>query len=342
MKALRFHDRRDLRLEDLPKPTPGPGEVLLQVTDAGLSQTQVNEFMEGPFIITQDVHPLTGFSGPIIPCQEYGGIIDEVGPGVDPTLVGTQVAALPAISCGSCSNCEEGKDQVCEALAYRGVLGADGGFCEYSLVGADSIIPVADRDQLSFIEPLLLGVHSSKRFTMPKDNRAFIIGAGAVGCAIAAVWQDCLGIDVTIHDLLPSRVARAAAMGLNATSEVPEPGQYAAVVDAAGKDPAHGIDALLQAIDLCRPGGAIVALGAYFSPQEFMSMPIVFSERSIVTSFAYNTSDVEDFMIWRDKLDCDFSALVSRVPLDRLVEDGYYQAELDRDSFTRIVTSVAG
>lgn len=342
VQALRFYDRRDLRLEEVPTPEPGRGQVQVKVTDAGLSQTQVNEFMEGPFIITQDEHPATGKSGPIIPCQEFGGLISAVGEGVSEAMIGKQVAVLPGISCGTCRNCAEGKDNVCDVLAYRGIVGADGGFCEYVVAGADEIVEIDDKNMLTFVEPLLLGVHASKRFIPPADGKVLILGAGAVGCALGAVWQDCLGLDVAIYDLLPERVARANDMGLKGLSEPPPPGDYSIVAEAAGKDPSHDSDALVMATDLCRPGGSVVALGSYFSPQEFMTMPLIFSERSIVSSFAYAKADVEDFDVWKDKLDCDFDALVSRTPLDRLVEDGYYQAELDRGAFTRIVTSIEG
>lgn len=338
MKALRFHDRRDIRLEDIPIPEPGPGQVRMKVTDAGLSQTQIGEFMEGPFIITQDTHPMTGFSGPIIPCQEYGGVVDKVGQHVDPALVGTQAAALPLISCGACRNCQVGRNNVCATLAYRGVLGADGGFCDYSIVDADQLFPVTDPVLLNFVEPLLIGVHSSKRIQHLDWENALVIGAGAVGCALAAVWQDCIGADVTVFDLLPNRLARAQAMGLTTTSDEPEPAGYDIVVDAAGKEVVHDRDALVEAIDYCRPGGTVVSLGTYFSTLSFAPAGLTIPERSIISSFAYDDTDVDDLSNWIGKLTCDFSQLTTEVSLDRLIEDGYYQAEVDKDAFTRIVT----
>lgn len=339
MKALRFHDRRDIRLEDLPTPEPGPGEVAVRVTEAGLSQTQIGEFMEGPFIITQDTHPLTGFSGPIIPCQEYGGVVEAIGPGVSPDLLGRQVAVLPAITCGECLNCLAGKDNVCEKLAYRGVLGADGGFCEISISDADKVVPVDEQSTLSFVEPILLGIHSAKRLDSRHAGRALVIGAGAVGCALGAVWQDCAGIEVTMYDVLRPRLDRAGAMGLAITHELPEAGEFDLVVDAAGKDLVHD-DALTTAVEICRPGGTVVGIGSYFSPVEFVPASWSLAEKTLQSSFAYASGDVADLSTWMDKLDVDFGHLTTHVPLDRLVEDGYYQAELDKGSFTRIVTSV--
>jgi len=315
MKAWRFHNRRDLRFEDLPMPQPGQGEVLLRVTDAGLSQTQIAEFMEGPFIISKDRHPRTGFEGPIIPCQEYGGIVEAVGEGVSDSLVGAQMAALPLVHCGTCRPCRTGRENLCETLAYRGLLGADGGFCAYSVVHESQLFPVEDPSMLNFIEPILVGIHSLKRANTLGAERVLVQGAGAVGCAVAAVWQDCGGLNVDVFDLLPNRCERAAAMGLSVLDAEPEVGAYDVVVEAAGKDLQHGRTALLEAFDYTASGGTVLSLGTYFSPISFVPMTLTIPERN------------------------DFGALTTFVPLEELVESGYYQAEVDKDEFTRIITA---
>lgn len=320
-------------------PEPGVGEVLLRVTDAGLSQTQISEFMEGPFIMSQDLHPMTGFEGPIIPCQEYGGVVESVGPDGDSSLIGRQMAVLPLISCGSCRSCQAGRQNVCDTLAYRGVLGADGGFCEYSVVRESELFPVSDATLLNFVEPLLVGVHAARRSDLRSGDRVLVLGAGAVGCALAAVWQDCLGLDVVLHDLLPERANRAERMGLTSIPSEPDTASFDVVVDAAGKDLTHGRDAFVEAIDLVRPGGTVVGIGSYFSPVTLVPTSIVIPERSVISSFAYDHSDVEALTTWIDKLTCDFAAITEYVALENLVEDGYYRSEVDKGGFTRVVTS---
>lgn len=338
MKALRFHDRRDIRLEEVPTPEPGEGEVRVRVTNAGLSQTQIGEFMEGPFLISQDEHPRTGFSGPIVPCQEFGGVVDAVGIGVSPERVGEQVAVLPLLSCGVCDACAAGRANICSTLAYRGLVGADGGFAEYVVAAEADLFPVAEEHMLNFVEPLLVGVHAFKRLGGRAAGSVLVIGAGAVGCSVAAVWQDCCGLDVTVHDILPRRLERAAAMGLTTAASV-DAGTFDVVVDAAGKDVMHNTAALVDALAAVRPGGTVVAIGSYFSPVSLLPTDIVFAERDVLSSFAYDQSDVEDLATWIDKISSDFTALTTSVTLDRLVEDGYYQAEIDKDAFTRIVVS---
>lgn len=338
MQALRFHDRRDIRLEDVPLPEPARGEARVRVTNAGLSQTQISEFMEGPYLISQERHPLTGFSGPIIPCQEFGGEIDAVGAGVDQALVGTQVAVLPLLSCGRCRNCQQGRPNICDTLAYRGVVGADGGFAEYAVADLESLFPVTDHELLNFIEPILIGIHAIKRLRRFPSDPVVVFGAGAVGCALAAVWQDCAGADVVVHDLLPGRMERARSMGLRTVDDVPA-GSFEVAVDAAGKDVMHNSAALVDAIGASRTGGTVISIGSYFSPLSITATDLVFAERDMITSFAYDHSDVSDLEVWIDKLTCDFSALTTEVRLDRLVEDGYYQAEIDKDAFTRIVVN---
>lgn len=344
MLALLFHGRRDIRLQTLARPEPAAGEVLIQVTDAGLSQTQVNEFMEGPFIINQAPHPRTGIGAPLIPCQEYGGLVVGLGAGVPAGLLGQQVAVLPLDACGTCERCMAGQHNLCSGLAYRGLVGAHGGFCGYSAVPADAVFPVPRPDLLTMVEPLLLGVHSLRRLPFSAQGlRVLVLGAGAVGCAVAAVWKFVGGAQVVIHDRLQQRLERSQAMGFEVCAEPAAQGAgFDVVIDAAGKDPVAERQALEIAYDLCRPGGTVVTVGSYFSPVTMVPMAQLVLEKTTLPSFAYDPGDVRALADWLPRIDCSFEPLIRRLRLDQLVEHGYYEAELDKSSFTRLVCSEHG
>lgn len=345
MLALRYHGRRDIRLETLPRPTPAPGEVLLRVTDAGLSQTQINEFMEGPFIINAAPHPRTGVASPLIPCQEYGGTVEAVGPGVDASLLGRQLAVLPLDACGQCDRCRAGQANLCSTLAYRGLVGLHGGFCGWSAVPASATLAVPDgrRDLLTFIEPLLVGVHSMRRQHGPLAGaRVLVVGAGAVGCALAAVWQQLADARVSVYDRLPARLARSAETGLATCDDPAAQPAFDIVVDAAGKDTLAERQALEQAYDWVRPGGVVVTVGTYFSPLSMVPVGQLVTEKTTLPSFAYDHADVAVLAEALPRLTVRFDALIQRLRLDQMVEHGYYEAELDKSRFTRIVCSVDG
>ena len=82
MKALRWHNREDVRVDDVPCPTPSPGGVLIKVTFSGICGSEVHEYVAGPVFIPLDPHPLTGQAAPQTLGHEFGGEITEVGQGV--------------------------------------------------------------------------------------------------------------------------------------------------------------------------------------------------------------------------------------------------------------------
>jgi len=343
MLALRYHGRRDIRFETLERPVPKPGEVLIQVTDAGLSQTQINEFMEGPLVINTAPHPRTGIGVPIIPCQEYGGTVTAVGAGVDHAHIGRMVAVLPLDGCGTCERCLAGQPNLCVQLVYRGLVGAHGGFCGYSAVPLDATFEVERKDLLTFVEPLLVGIHAMRRMPVVLVGaRVLVIGAGAVGCAVAAAWQQLAHAQVVVHDRLPERLARCAETGLKTVSNLTAAGPFDIVIDAAGKDALAGRQALEAAYDLVRPGGIVVAMGSYFSPISTVPVMQLVTEKSTLPSFAYDPADVAALRAALPAITLRFDPLIQRLKLEQLVEHGYYEAELDKSRFTRIVCSVDG
>jgi len=338
--ALRYYDMRDIRLEQIPKPEVKDGEVLIKVTDAGMSQTQINEFVEGPFIINRTTHALTGKKIPLIPCQEYGGIIEKVGGKVSETLVGEQVAVLPLVSCGKCRYCLDGRENLCDMLAYHGLIGLDGGFCEYSTVSAHNIIPVADRSMLTFIEPILVAIHAANRYETHdslKNKKVLILGAGAIGISMAAVWRDCYGAEITLNDILPYRMKLAEKAGLNIVQKAMIGHGYDIVVDAAGMDTLVDKPAIIEGTEYLKKGGILLNLGTYFHPVSFVPSSMLISEQVLCESLMYSSSDSKMLPDILKTIKMDFSVFIEEAPLKDIIEKGYYRAEVDKDGFTRIV-----
>ena len=98
-----MHGREDIRIEDVPEPTPGPGELLLEVGAAGVCGTDAAEFYEGPKLFPiPGPDPRTGQRGPMIPGHEFGGRVVGIGEGVEGFSEGDLVASGAGISCGVC------------------------------------------------------------------------------------------------------------------------------------------------------------------------------------------------------------------------------------------------
>ncbi|MBM3677927.1 MAG: butanediol dehydrogenase, partial [Actinobacteria bacterium] len=131
MRAARFHGRRDLRLEEIPEPAPGPGDVLLRVLYAGICGTDVHELEHGPiFTPGSTPHPLTGVVNPVVLGHELSGEVVAVGEEVTRVRAGDLVAVYPLETCGACPACAAGATNLCPLRAGHGLARGHGAFAE--------------------------------------------------------------------------------------------------------------------------------------------------------------------------------------------------------------------
>jgi NADPH:quinone reductase-like Zn-dependent oxidoreductase len=129
MRAARFHTHGGpeiLRIEDVPTPVPGPGEVLLRVRAAALNHLDLWVRRGLPIETTM----------PHVGGSDVAGVVEAVGEGVDAGRVGERVVVNPSLACGRCRECARGEESMC--ARYR-ILGehTDGGFAEFVAVEAD-------------------------------------------------------------------------------------------------------------------------------------------------------------------------------------------------------------
>jgi (R,R)-butanediol dehydrogenase/meso-butanediol dehydrogenase/diacetyl reductase len=334
MKALKFYTQRDIRIEDIEIPKVGDDDVLVKVTDAGISQTQINEFVEGPFLIDKV----------LIPSQEYGGKVVDVGKNVDKNLIGKQVAILPLVSCGKCEYCLDGKENFCDEMKYHGLLGLDGGFCEYSVVNKNNIFEVEKKELLTFIEPILVGIHSANiylsLFKSLKNKKVLILGAGAVGISVAAVYRDYFSSDVYINDLLPLRLKRAKQAGFKTLQKNELKREFDLVIDAAGMDTLVDNPAVIEGFNYLKKGEVLINIGTYFHNVSFIPSSILINEHKLLESIIYNSKDVKILKDVVESISIDFNHFIEYEDFDNIVEGVYYRSEADKDSFTRLVVRI--
>jgi (R,R)-butanediol dehydrogenase/meso-butanediol dehydrogenase/diacetyl reductase len=95
MSAARYHGVRDVRIDELPDPTPGEGQVLLRVAHNGICGSDLHEYYSAPTFIPTEPHPQTGVCAPVVLGHEFSGTVTAVGTGVDEAMVGRNVAARP-------------------------------------------------------------------------------------------------------------------------------------------------------------------------------------------------------------------------------------------------------
>jgi (R,R)-butanediol dehydrogenase / meso-butanediol dehydrogenase / diacetyl reductase len=138
MRAARWHGHEDVRVEDVPVPRAGPGELLLKVSWSGICGSGVDEYLHGPVIIpTETPNGLTGRIAPLVLGNEFVGSVAAIGEGVAQFGVGERVAPEPVLFCGLCFYCRRHDYALCVNWAMLGLHG-DGGLAEYAVVPAFS------------------------------------------------------------------------------------------------------------------------------------------------------------------------------------------------------------
>ncbi len=178
MKAWVLHGIGDLRPEEVEKPVPAKGEVLIRVKAAGICGSDIPRICQNG-----------AWSHPLIPGHEFSGVGAEVGEAADASWLGRRAGIYPLIPCGSCMTCRRGYYEMCRNYSYIGSR-RDGAFAEYVTVPTGNLLPLPDRiafEEAAMLEPLAVAVHAMRRGGLSAEDTAVICGAGTVGLLLAMV-----------------------------------------------------------------------------------------------------------------------------------------------------------
>lgn len=180
MRAAVFHGIEQIKNEDVPRPEPGRGEILLKVGAAGICGTDLRIYGNGHHRIPEGTTRILG--------HELAGEIVEVGQAVPDLKPGMRVGIAPNIGCGVCAQCVAGWTNLCQDYRAFGIS-LDGAFAEYMLVSADAIKQgniVAIPESLPFAEaalaePLSCCFNGQEAVNLGLDDVVLIVGAGPIG-----------------------------------------------------------------------------------------------------------------------------------------------------------------
>ena len=226
MKAIRWHAREDVRLDEIPEPRLSrPDELLLRVLFCGVCGTDVEEYRRGPTVVPATrPHPLTGRVAPITLGHEFCGEVLAAGSDVAGFRPGDVVAVEGSMHCGDCFWCLRGELQLCRYLAQYG-LSADGGLAELCVVRARTCLlmpPSADPKLGALLEPLSVAVRSVRRSNIVPGGTITVFGGGPIGLLVVEVaraWGASRAVVVEPH---PGRRALALRIG---ASEAMDPSE---------------------------------------------------------------------------------------------------------------------
>jgi L-iditol 2-dehydrogenase len=237
VRALIYYGPGDLRVEEVPPPEPGPGDVLVQVEVALTDGTDAKAFRRG--------HPLLLEEAPSPFGHEFCGV---------DVATGRRVVAANSAPCGECAPCRRGEQTLCENL--RPFL--NGAYAEYLLVPAEiaevNLLRVPDglpAQVAALVEPLACCLRGVERAEVATGDRVAILGAGPIGLMLAACVADAGGRAELVGGR-PERRALAPLFG----GEAGEGERADIVIEAAGT-----AGAWARALELVGPGGTVVYFG---------------------------------------------------------------------------------
>lgn len=224
MRAARYYGREDIRVEDVEVAACGEGQVrvrrrphideknvklIAQVAPAyvGICGTDLHEYLVGPTFTPVTPHPLSRDTIPITLGHEFSGIVREIGPGVSQFEIGQHVVVLPQTSCGHCSACKNGAENVCESFGFIGLSGGGGGLSESVVVPQKAVMKLPDNVPLNvgaLVEPLAVAWHAIAAASLKPDSTVLVLGGGPIGLAVV----QCL-VALKTKKIIMSEVSKA-------------------------------------------------------------------------------------------------------------------------------------
>ena len=325
MKVSYWYNNRDIRIEEVPTPVPGPGEMLVKVISCGICGSDIVEWYRLP-------------RAPLVQGHEVGAEVVAVGGSVKGFKPGDRVFIAPKVPCGKCFYCVRGHFPQCTEVKER----LPGGFAEYILVprtlvenGTYLLPETVTYDQGTFIEPLACVVRAQRLAGIKKEDSVMVIGCGMAGLLHVklAKVKGCHVIAVDINQTKLDYAARSGAdLVIDAAGDVAgrliaETGKKADVVLLC--------TAAQQALEQtwkCVDNGGVIVLFAVPGPDKNVVVPVNdfwMKEITILTSYYCGPPDIAEAMRLIESGDIVVDDLIThRLALDdiargfRLVSDG--------------------
>jgi L-iditol 2-dehydrogenase len=344
MLAAVYRGVNDVRLETVPVPEIGPGEILLKVHTCGICGTDLKKIATG------------SHSAPRIFGHETSGTIAAVGRDVKNFSPGDRVMVFHHIPCGECYYCRNKTFAQCETYKKVGCTAgfepSGGGFAEYVRVmdwivrkGTVRIPDGTSFEQASFAEPVNTCLKGIERLAIRPGETVLVIGQGPIGILLSALAKRA-GARVITSDLYAQRLTISKAFGLNNSvdASVQDPVRFVREqTENRGADAsilAVGSNTLIRtAMDAVRPGGRVLLFAqTQRSDAIFDPAAVCMDEKSLIGSYSASI-DLQDesvrFVMHREM---DLEKLIShRFPLERAVEALNLAAHPQPDSMKIVI-----
>src|SRR6202165_1424438 len=344
MKAAVYRGVNDVRLEEVPVPEIGPGEILVRVHTCGICRTDLKKIATG------------SHSAPRIFGHETSGVVAKVGEGVRKFSVGERVVVFHHIPCGECYYCRHKPLEQCETYKKVGCTAgfepSGGGFAEYVRVmdwivekGTLRIPDGISFEQACFVEPVNTCIKGIETLRLEAGETALVIGQGPIGIILATLAKRA-GARVITSDLHPARLTIANSFGLNLTINASKSDAGKAVCEMTE---GRGADAVILAVggngmirpamDATRPGGRVLLFAQTVHGEATIDPAAVcVDEKTLLGSYSASVELQEESVRFVMDREMDLERLIShRFPLQSSVEALNLAAHPQPDSMKIVI-----
>jgi len=344
MQAAVYRGVNDVRVETVPVPKIGPGELLVRVHTCGICGTDLKKIATG------------SHSSPRIFGHETAGVVAAIGKDVHDFTPGDRVVVFHHIPCGECFYCRHKTFAQCETYKKVGCTAgfepSGGGFAEYVRVmdwivrgGTVRIPDEVSFEQACFVEPVNTCMKGIERLQLHPDETVLVIGQGPIGIILGVLAQRA-GARVITSDLYPQRLTISKRFGLGQGVEASSADACTVVresTDGRGADAAivavGGNGLIRTALDAVRPGGRVL-LFAQTARGEATIDPasICVDEKTLLGSYSASVELQEESVSFVMSCEMDLQRLIShRFPLSRSVEALNLAAHPQPDSMKVVI-----
>ncbi len=331
MRAVVYRGINDMRVETVPVPRIGPGELLIKVATCGICGTDLKKIHMG------------SHSAPRIFGHEMAGVIVDAGEGVTGYAVGDRVMTFHHVPCGKCYYCRKQTPAQCPLYKKTGVTAgfepSGGGFAHYIrvmdfVVKNRGVVHIPDGvpfEQAAFVEPVNTVLKGVKMLNLAPDDTVLVIGQGPIGL-MHAVLAKRTGARVLTSDLFAERHAIAARFGLTNAIHA---GNENVVERVLRESEGRGADAVILAVggnalirtamDAARPGGTVMLFAQTQHGEATIDPAVVcVDEKTLLGSYSSSfpiLDEVTSLVFDGYRNGFDLTQLIShRYPLEQAVE----------------------
>ncbi len=302
MKAVRFHAKRDIRVEQVAEPGNfAADQVLVRPLITGICGTDIHEYIAGPIVTPTSPHIYTGASNPQILGHEFSAEVLKVGNDISHVKKGDRVSIQPLISPRDDYYGRRGLFHLSESMGCVGLSWAWGGMGELAVLNGYNVVPVpagVSDVQAAMIEPAAVAVYAVDRGGVQAGSTVLVSGAGPIGALTLLAVKAAGAGQIFVSEPNPNRLAKAKELVPECIAINPTIQDVASVIREL-TDEHVGVDVAIECVGLeaslnacvasVRRQGKVVQTGLHLKPASIDAMLWALKDITLEATWCYPT-----------------------------------------------------